>query len=225
MNKYEKVAGNEAKKYHDYPDLIGILWIGSTVFGIQDELADIDIRLLTKNPKKSQPMKQYKVDSIKIEIDEMSIDWLLNDLSTDSEQAWIVEKSIILFDPKNDLSKKINQAKAKLSKTDNKKLLWDSYSQLYSHYDLEKCLKRNQIITAHIVLSNILDALSKFIFLSKDMVVPSQKWRWYIIKTEKLFKMTQVNQLVKLNLQSFDQDIISMIKEIQKEVKQEYDIM
>lgn len=217
MTKYEEIARNEASKYYDYPGLLGILWVGSSSFGIEDEMADIDLRILISGRSKSRPMQQYKISNILIEVDEMRLDWLLNNTGPDSEQAWIIEKSIVLYDPDNKVVVALDKARKKLSKTDNKKLLWDNYCLLYSHYDLEKSLKRDQTITSHIILSNILDALSKFIFLYQNKAVPPQKWRWYMIRKDKLFDMDNVDKLTRLNLPNSGEEMVLLIKEIQKE--------
>ncbi len=216
MTKYEEIAKSEASKYHDYPGLLGILWVGSSSFGVEDDLVDIDIRILVTGHDKSRPMQQYKISNIKIEIDEMRLDWLLGNTGIDSEQAWIIEKSIVLYDPDDKVAVAFDEARKKLSKTDNKKLLWNNYSLLYSHYDLEKSLKRNQAITAYIISSNILDALSKFIFLCQNKTVPPQKWRWYMIRKDKLFDMDDVDKLIRLNLLNSGKEMVLLIKEIQK---------
>ena len=217
MTSYKEIAKNEANKYHGYPGLIAILWVGSSSFGIEDELADIDLRILVKNDHKSQPMQQYKVANIKIEVDEMSMAWLLGNLTLDSEQAWIVEKSLLLYDPDGKTTLALTEAKSKLSKLDNKKILWNNYAQLYLHYDLEKSLKRDQVVTAHIILSDILDALSKFVFLSQNKAIPPKKWRWYMIRKEQLFDMDNVNKLLRLDLANSLEKIDLLIREIQKE--------
>lgn len=217
MAKYEEIARNEANKYHEYPGIVGILWVGSTTFGVEDNLADIDLRILVKNDHKSRPMQQYKIADIKIEVDEMQMNWLLDNLTLDSEQAWIIEKSIVLYDPEGKTTLTLKEVKTKLMKLDNKKLLWDNYSQLYLHYDLEKSLKRNQVITAHIILSDILDALSKFIFLYQKKAIPPKKWRWYMIRKDKLFEMENVDKLIKLNLSDSIEKVDQLIREIQKE--------
>jgi hypothetical protein len=162
-------------------------------------------------------MQKYNISNIKIEVDEISWDWLIDNIELDSEQAWIIEKSVVLHDNDNKLSSAIDEARNKFSKIDNKNLLWDNYSKLYLHYDLEKSLKRNQVVTAHIILSDILDALSKFIFLFHHQVIPPQKWRWYMIGKEKLFNMDRVNKLVQLNLLTSGEEIVLLIKELQEE--------
>lgn len=217
--KYAEIAKKEATKYYDYTGLIGIIWVGSSAFGIDDEWADIDVRLLVKNPVKIKPMQQYKVADIKIEVDEMNWDWLFNDLNIASDQAWIIEKSIVLYDPDGKTTMAFTEAKKKLASADVKQLLWENYCKLYYHYDLEKSLKRNQIVTAHIILSNLLDALSKFIFLYHNRVVPPLKWRWYMIRKEKLFDATCVDKLVRLNLDVSEAEITALIREIQTEAQ------
>lgn len=217
MTKYEEIAKNEASKYQDYPGLMGILWVGSTSFGVEDELADIDIRILVNNSEKNKPMQQYEVSGVKVEVDEMNWNWLFDNLVLGSEQSWLIEKSIVLYDPNKLVADALDNSKIKLSKIDNKKLLWDNYSKLYLHYDLEKSLKRNQIISAHIILSEIIDSLSKFIFLYQNKPVPPQKWRWYMIEKEKLFNVDKVEKLVQLDLVSSRAEIISIIKSIQND--------
>lgn len=217
MTKYEEIAKNETSKYHNYPRLVGILWIGSSSFGIEDDLVDIDIRLLVKSDHKSQSMQQYKISNIKVEVDEMQLSWLLSNINPDSEQAWIIDKAIILFDPNDDITTQIDEAKNTLLKIDNKKLLWDNYSQLYCHYDWEKSLQRNQLIAAHIILSNILDSLSKFVFLYQNRVIPPQKWRWLLIRKDSLFNMVAIDKLIRLNPLTSKEEMVLLIKDIQKE--------
>ncbi|MCL4384193.1 hypothetical protein M1116_01975 [Patescibacteria group bacterium] len=217
MYTYEEIARNESVKYCNYPDLVGILWIGSSSFGIKDGFTDIDIRILVDKDHKSQPMKQYKVSNLKIEVDEMMSDWLFNNLTLDSEQAWIIEKAIIIYDPKNECRKLLEKARNNLEGIDKTGLLWNNYSKLYLHYDLEKCLKRKQIIGGHIVLSNILDSLSKFIYLYQNKTIPPQKWRWYMIEKEKLFDVEKINELALLNLKTSSDEIITLLLEIQND--------
>ena len=215
MTKFSEIAKSEAKKYYDYPNIIGILWIGSSSFGIEDDLADIDIRILVNNREKSQPMKQYEVSGIKVEVDEMSWDWLFSDTNLDSEQSWIIEKSVILFDFEGKVTKTLTKARTRLSETDNKKMLWENYAKLFCDYDLKKSLKRDQLLTSHIILSTFLDSLSKFIFLYKHHAVPPQKWRWFLIRKEKLFDLNNIDKLVELDPKTSFAEILSIIKNIQ----------
>lgn len=212
---YAKIALDESKKYYNYPNLIGIVWIGSTTFGVSDEWADIDLRLVVAD--KSRPMQQYVTDGVKIEVDEMNWKWLFATPTADSEQVWIIDRAIVLDDPENKINKKLNEFKERIKGLETSKLLWKSYGQLYLTYDLEKSLKRNQIITAQIILAKILEALSQFIFLYQRRILPPQKWRWYLIEKEKLFEMDKVNTLAKLSIITEADKILAMLKAIQKD--------
>jgi len=81
---YQKLATKIGQEYFNYPDLMGILWIGSTAFGIQDDEADIDIRLLVNHPNKLNPMKQFTENNIQIESAGIKMRrWLPTDMGRD----------------------------------------------------------------------------------------------------------------------------------------------
>ena len=98
---YQKLASKISQDYLDYPGLIGILWIGSSSFGITDSQTDIDIRLLVNHQAKKFPMKQFTENNIQIEIDEMNWQWLTDNLAVDSDQRWIREKVLFFTIPKS----------------------------------------------------------------------------------------------------------------------------
>src|SRR3989344_4451531 len=98
MNIYKKIAQEVTEQYKNRPELIGIIWIGSSTYGIKDKYVDIDVRLLINGDKKSYPMKQKVIKGVTIEIEEISWQWLIADLNPDSERYWIRSKAIILQD-------------------------------------------------------------------------------------------------------------------------------
>lgn len=55
-NKYSDLANRIALRYIDRKGVLGIIWIGSATFGIDDEFMDIDIRLLIDRDEKYNPM-------------------------------------------------------------------------------------------------------------------------------------------------------------------------
>jgi len=67
------------------------------------------------------------------------------------------------------------------------------------------------------VLSDISDTLNKFVFLCQNKAVPPQKWRWYMIRKDQLLNTDRVDKIVRLNLLKSGEDVVSLIKEIQKE--------
>lgn len=196
--KYLNITKKASQKYHDTPNLLGIIWIGSSSYGVCDKLADIDLQLVVSKPDKNFAMQQFKKGNIKIEVDKMNISWLLKGKTPDSEQFWIREKAKILYDPKNILKskfKKANQVEDKIYK----KILWGIYKDIFHSYDFEKSIKRKEKITAYIYVFKAIEALSKFAFIYHQKPVPTLKWRWYFIKKEKLLD----NQLIK-NLKNIE---------------------
>ncbi|MBU4209847.1 hypothetical protein KKC08_03470 [Patescibacteria group bacterium] len=47
--------------------------------------------------------------------------------------------------------------------------------------------------------------------------MPPQKWRWYMIRKDQLLNTDRVDKIVRLNLLKSGEDVVSLIKEIQKE--------
>ena len=138
-NTYKNIAGAVSREYLNHPGLIGILWIGSASFGIHDSQTDIDLRLLVEQNRKKFPMQQFKKNGIEVEVDEMSWQWLMKNEAIDSEERWIREKGIILFDPKKQITTDFNRL-AILMKKKAEKELWESFKSVFYSNDIEKCL-------------------------------------------------------------------------------------
>lgn len=216
-NKYSDLANKIALRYVDRKGVFGIIWIGSATFGIEDEFVDIDIRLLIDRNKKYNPMEQFEEDGIKIEVDEMSLDWLLQDTSLDSERNWIRTQAIILFDPKKSIKTEFDKAN-KTRLLGREKLLWDVYKEIFNQYDIEKCIKRGQLIDGYMLINKTIDELIKFIFLVNDQPVPPLKWRWYFIKKLNLFDITLIEKLIPNGLNSLNKSLI-VLSEIQDQAQ------
>jgi len=197
MPDYPTIATKVCQKYTHQINVLGILWVGSAAYGISDEFVDIDIRLVTQTSHK-QPMDQFKVDSVKIEVDSIDSSWLTSDLSKspDTEQFWIRDSSQILFDHDHHLEKlfkKLNHLPDQIWKN----LEWQLFKSLFSSYDFHKSTKRNEFITSQMYVGRVLDTLSKFIFIYHHRAVPTFKWRWYFIKKDQLLDTNHINQLVR----------------------------
>ena len=212
-NKYSDLANKIAKKYIDRKGVLGIIWIGSTTFGIEDEFVDIDIRLLIDRDEKYSPMEQFDEGGVKIEVDEMSLNWLLQDTNFDSERNWIRTQAVILFDPEGRIKTEFDKAN-KTSLLGQKKLLWEEYKEIFNQYDIEKCLKRDQLMAGYMLINKTIDELTKFVFLANNQPVPPLKWRWYFIKKLDLFDITLVEKLVPTGINSLNRTL-TILTEIQ----------
>jgi len=208
-NKYSDLANKIALRYVGRKGIIGIIWIGSASFGIEDEFVDIDIRLLIDRDEKYNPMEQFKEEGIKVEVDEMSLNWLLQDTNFDSEQNWIRTQAIILFDPENNIKTEFDKAN-KTTLPGKEKLLWDVYQEIFNKYDIEKCLKRDQLLAGYILINKTINELTKFIFLANDQPVPPLKWRWYFIKKLNLFDLTLIEKLVPKGFNSLSETLTAL---------------
>src|SRR3989339_2011671 len=165
MNRdYKSIAETVSQKYQSHSGLIGILWIGSASFGINDTHTDIDIRLLVKQSRKKFPMRQFKQDGIEVEVDEMSWQWLTNNQAIDSEERWIREKGVILYDPKKQVTEKFNQLALLLVKKSQAEL-WGSFKSIFCSNDIEKCLNRKDQINATLYFNTAIENVLKFIFV------------------------------------------------------------
>lgn len=201
MKDYRKIAGKISCDYHDYPGLIGIIWIGSAVFGISDSQTDIDIRLLVNRSQKLKPMKQFNHNGIPVEVDKMDWQWLAENLAIDSDQRWIREKSVILFDPKNKITakfKELSEFMAKQTKTQ----LWQYFKDTFYSHEIEKCLKRNNQETTALYFYKAVDSIIKFIFLYHNQPVPPFKWRWHFLVKDKLLPKETITNLKAILLES-----------------------
>lgn len=195
---YKQLAKNIAMDYRGIGGLMGIIWIGSASFGIIDELSDIDIRLLTSSSSKSFPMKQFRVKGVKIEVDEMNWDWVLKDNNViGSEQFWIREKAVILYDPNN-------QVQNAFTKTNNAirfeydAQLWELFKQTMMEYEVEKCVKRGDISTAMLYLNLIVDRALRFLLFYHDRLIPPFKWRNYFLNKNKAISIEMKKHICSL---------------------------
>jgi len=165
---------------------VGIIWIGSGTFGIDDPEVDVDVRLVIDKNQKSQPMEQFKIQNVKVEVDEMSWEWLVGNNQPDSDQFWIREKAIILYDPEKRLSKKFRQLRRLINK-DYRINLWQSYKDLFVDYEVEKCIKRGEKEAGTLYLNQGINSLLKFLYIYKNLPVPPLKWRWYFLGQINIF--------------------------------------
>ena len=178
FNKYLSLVKKVSKEYYKNPNLIGIIWIGSASFGIYDDFTDIDIFLITPKSSRDFEMQQFREIDIKVEVDKMDINWLLENTKPDSEQFWIREEAEIIYDPENILKNKFQKANYVKPEV-YRKLLWSLYKEIFNSYNLEKSIKRNEIITGHMYVLKTIEILSKFVFIYHEKAVPTYKWRWY----------------------------------------------
>lgn len=195
MQKYKQIAKDLARRYLDYPNLMGIIWIGSSSFGIVDEHSDIDIRLVVSTSEKQRPMQKFVVDGVEIEVDEMSYSWLVKDVNPVSEQRWITEKCVLLYDPEKNLSRRLSRIKSDLENT-KKQALWQSYKSLFLSYEVEKSLSRDDRITARLFVFKAIENLFEFIHLYKNEPVPPFKWRYYFIKENNMLSAPMLTKIV-----------------------------
>lgn len=206
MKKYREIAKEVSKRYLKIPNLVGIILIGSSTHGIDDEFTDIDIQLVVNKKDKSFKMEQFKEEGIKVEVDKMNFNWLMKKSNPDSEQYWIREKAVILYDPKGVLKKGFKKANF-LTDKKHKKILWQVYKEIFNKYNANKCLARKEKIAVCMCIFKTIDALSKFIFLYRKKAVPTFRWRWHFIKKEKLLDMSIIKRLISINLNSLEANI------------------
>ena len=217
---YQKLASKISQDYFNYPGLIGILWIGSSSFGITDSQTDIDIRLLVNHQAKKFPMKQFTENNIQIEIDEMDWQWLTENLAVDSDQRWIREKSIILYDPKKQISEKFHLL-TKLMGQETQKQLWQYFKDAFYSNEIEKCLKRHEQETTNLYFYKATDNILKFIFLYHNQPVPPFKWCWYFLTKNNLLPKDIILSLKSILLNSKPTEtkfklLISVEKQLQQ---------
>jgi len=207
VNKYKNLVKKVVQRYINRPGLLGIIWIGSSTFGIDDKNVDIDIRLITDKKEKYIPMEKFDEENISFEVDEISLDWILQEeTNLNSEQSWMRKKGIILYDPNNFI--KIEFEKINTIESDNREqLMWSVYTEIYNIYDIKKCLNRGEILAAYMFFNKTIDMLTKFIFLVNDYPIPSFKWRYFFIKKYNLFDINEIENLVPTNLNKLEQQI------------------
>ncbi|MDZ7587374.1 MAG: hypothetical protein U0946_06480, partial [Patescibacteria group bacterium] len=217
---YKKLATKISQEYLNYPGLIGILWIGSTAFGIQDKEADIDIRLLVNHSNKKFPMKQFTENNIQIEIDEMDWQWLTENLAVDSDQRWIREKSVILYDPQKQITEKFQQLAA-LMETETKTQLWQYFKDAFYSNEIEKCLKRHDQETTNLYFYKAVDSILKFIFLYHNQPVPPLKWRWHFLTKNNLLPEEATLNLKSILLNSKSTETkLKLLISVEKQLQQ-----
>jgi hypothetical protein len=214
---YATIAKKISQKYHQTPGLVGIIWIGSTVYGIKDEFADIDILLVVDIKKKGQKMDQFDYQGVKVEITTIDSTWLLTPTFLDDERTWIRQKSIILYDPKNILKNKFKSLN-RIKKSDYQKTLFKFYKDIFISYDLKKSIARNQTITASLYILQFIENFSKFLFIYHHQPIPTFKWRWYFIKKEKLFDSKIIEKLIQINPSRLESNL-NIIKDIEEKAQ------
>lgn len=219
-NSYQKIATAVSQEYHRHPGLIGILWIGSASFGIHDSQTDIDIRLLVKQSRKKFPMRQFKQEGMEVEVDEMSWQWLTKNQDIASEERWIREKGIILFDPKKKITSDFNRL-AILMKKKAEKELWESFKSVFYSNDIEKCLKRNDQITTSLYFYKAIENILKFIFIFHGQPVPPFKWRWYFLASDNLLPKKTLDSINLILLNSKTAEIkLKLLIEVEKQLQE-----
>jgi hypothetical protein len=197
MKDYIIIAKKIAKDYFQENDanILGVIFIGSLSFGIEDELSDMDIRIIVKEKINNFKMLQFKFEGLSIEIDQMEWDWLTNDGDDAMEKDWIRKKGIILFDKENALQKTFKR----LNKTSDRKykeILWKNFKETFNSYDISKSIKRKDYITAEMYINRTINYVAKFIFIYNNLPVPTFKWRWYFIRKLNLFDINKVELLL-----------------------------
>lgn len=218
MNKYENLVKKVIQRYIKRPGLLGIIWIGSSTFEIEDKDVDIDIRLITDKKEKYFPMEQFDEDNISFEIDELDLGWILQEeTNLNSEQSWIRKKGIILYDPNNLLKTEFEKIN-KLENTNKEQLIWSVYTEIYNIYDIKKCLDRDEFMAAYMFFNKTIDMLTKFIFLINDYPIPSFKWRYFFMKKYNLFEVDKIENLIPTNLKTINEKIDCLVK-IQDEIQ------
>lgn len=218
MKKHEAIAKKVSKRYLKTPNLIGIIWIGSSSYGICDEFADIDIQLIVDKKDKSWAMEQFREDGIKVEVSQMEIDWLMREKKPDSEQFWIRGKAIILHDSLGNLKERFKKANH-VSDKDYEKITWRAYKDIFNRHHASLCFKRGDNLTTWMYFFKTLDALTKFIFLYHKKAVPTFKWRWYFIRKEKLFDPDIFDKIASINQASLE-DSLKVLEEIEGKAKE-----
>lgn len=201
MKNYRKIAEQISRDYHDYPGLIGIIWIGSAVFGINDSETDIDIRLLVNRSGKLNPMKQFTQNGVAVEVDEMDWHWLAENLAIDSDQRWLREKSVILYDPENKVADKFKESSELMAKQ-TKIQLWLYFKDAFYSHEIAKCFERNKQETAILYFYKAVDSILKFIFLYHNQPLPPFKWRWHFLTKDKLLPKETIANLKAILLES-----------------------
>lgn len=216
---FKTIAETVAQKYYNHPNLLGILWIGSASFGIDDNQTDIDIRLLVKNSRKKFPMRQFKQNGIEVEVDEMSWQWLMKNQAIDSEERWIREKGIILFDPKKQTTTDFNRL-AMLMKKKAEKELWENFKSVFYSNNIEKCLKRNDQITTVLYFYKAVENILKFIFIFHGQPVPPFKWRWYFLIKDNLLTQETIDSMNSILLNSKSAEIkLNLLIKVEKQLQ------
>lgn len=210
---YLKLATDISQKYHHTPNLVGIIWFGSTAYDIKDEFADLDILLVIDLKKRGQKMDQFDYQGIQVEINTIDSGWILTPTSLDDDRTWIRQKSVILYDPKNILKKKFTSLN-QIKESDYKETLFNFYKAIFISHHLKRSIARHQTITAALYVLQFIDNFSKFIFIYHRQPIPTFKWRWFFIKKEKLFDSKIVEKLVRINPINLETNL-KIIKEIE----------
>ena len=161
----------------------------------------IDIRLLVNKSQKLNPMKQFTKNGIEVEIDEMNWQWLTGNLAVDSDQRWIREKSIILYDPQKQIAEKFLQLAA-LMKTETQIQLWQYFKDAFYSNEIEKCFKRYDLETTNLYFYKAVDSIFKFIFLYHNQPVLAIQVALAFLTKNKLLSSQTIKQLQEIILSS-----------------------
>ena len=190
---YRTIAEKVLSSYRKSDAVVGIIWIGSSALGIEDSFTDIDLRVLSRNVQKSEELKQ-EVEGVTVKIEEMSWAWITQKADLTSEQYWIREKAVILYDP-DQMVKKTFQALNDESKKKFDSVLWRLYKKVFSLYDIKKCIERKEHVAANMFVYKTIDAFTQFMFIYHRQAVPTFKWRWYFLKKDQLFDVDKLEKI------------------------------
>lgn len=216
INRYRSIAEKVVSKYRKPDSIVGIIWIGSSTYGIEDEFTDIDIRLLTKATTKTQPMDEFVEEGVKIKVAEMSWAWLTQKADLTSEQYWLREKAVILFDPEQEVKNTFKTLNAESAKKFDS-VLWRLYKKIYTLTDIKKSVARKEYVAASMYFFRTVDAFTQFIFVYHNKAVPTFKWRWYFLKAEQLFNVEKLKEV--LQMDKSIEESYAAVEELQKKAR------
>ncbi len=185
MQTLLKVAKDFARlRLEKAEGVVGILLVGSSSVGYADDSSDVDLEVfVTEESYDSERRTRGGYESYRgtdISYEWMTVEELedaLRDWKNDVD-LWIYSKSTVLFDLDGKLKGLLATYRRYPKKVWLEKLfLYWYYATGNAPYDSGKALRRNDLISAQLYLTQAMEYYTSLIFILNKSFVPYRKWR------------------------------------------------
>jgi len=172
----------------DRPEILGVLLVGSSMIGVFDRFADIDLMVFSDDEsvrrRKAEGKgynEEYWIEGVEVCVDWHPIETMENMIKAQKEDwyLWIMSNSRILFDCRGRLRKAIGNLKPYPLDLQGRKAFNRYYHLRARVSDMKKCVERGEYEAASILSYQALDQFTQLLFLVERRYVPYEKLRFH----------------------------------------------